>query len=278
MTGLAKAVRLTKRYASFFKGSLTDDELYHWLIIDKPCSPGLLKKSFPQKSNRINKNHSKFNLARRVSSFLSSIPTIKFIAATGSLAINHAKPNDDIDLMIVTSKNTLWLTRLFVVPLIGLFFKRRYPKISNLKSQISNTICMNLWLDESALSVPVSKRNLYTAHEVLQARPLFDRGNTYAKFIHANSWTSKYLANAYKIISQPHRAKTIPSSLVIPDLIGNLFKWIPAFARMTNYLAFRLQYLYMKPKITNETVTLHSAYFHPRSLANDLDKYLNQSR
>ena len=33
------------------------------------------------------------------------------------------------------------------------------------------------------------------------------------------------------------------------------------------YLAFRLQYWYMKRKITNEKVGRHSAFFHPRSTA-----------
>jgi len=33
-----------------------------------------------------------------------------------------------------------------------------------------------------------------------------------------------------------------------------------------NTLAFKLQYLYMKPKITAEKISLHQAFFHPVNL------------
>ena len=38
----------------------------------------------------------------------------------------------------------------------------------------------------------------------------------------------------------------------------------PSVLNYLNLLAFKLQYAYMKKKITNEKVTLHSAFFHPR--------------
>ena len=92
--------------------------------------------------------------------------------------------------MVVTSADTLWLTR----PLVILFLKalglRRPTSLPEHQSpRVSDKVCDNLWLDETALALPEVKRNLYTAHEVLQARPLFDRGNTHAKFILANPWT-----------------------------------------------------------------------------------------
>ena len=115
MAGLAKAVRLTKKYASFFKVRLNDEELHRFLITDKPRSAKLLKKQFPQKkSSKKNQDSDKLKLAHRVSSFLSNIPTIKFIAATGSLAVNNAQPNDDIDLMKGGLQNVL-----VIVPTIG---------------------------------------------------------------------------------------------------------------------------------------------------------------
>ena len=60
---------------------------------------------------------------------------------------------------------------------------------------VSDKICLNLWLDETALSLPRNQRNLYTAHEVVQVKPILDRDYTYLKFIIANLWLKNYLPN-----------------------------------------------------------------------------------
>ena len=275
-----QSVEQTLRYASFFKLPLTNRTLHHWLINPKTISAKFIATNFPQvlstKDQQIIQTakqiaQQKRPIAFAVARLMSYFPTTRLVAITGSLAIDNANKDDDIDLMIVTSTNTLWLTRLFIIPLISLLFKRRTPKISNLKSQISNAICLNLWLDESALVVPVNKRNLYTAHEVLQVQPIFDRGDTYQKFILANSWTKTYLANAYSHAVQDmptKRAQTSERS----DGREHVFWYIRT---VPNWLAFKFQYLYMKKKITTETVTLHSAYFHPRNLSKELDHYLS---
>lgn len=256
MNKLAQAVRLTKQYAAFFHDELSPEQLHHWLISSQTYSLAQIKQVHTGKSSQTKPLlEQKIVLARKVARFMSSVPGIRLIALTGSLAVNNAKKSDDIDLMIITKANALWLIRPFIILLTSLFFKRRLP--SNEQYQMSNdkwsnTICLNLWLDESALAVPRSKRNLYTAHEVLQAKPIFDRGNTYAKFIRSNSWTKQYLANAYK-----YTKSNFPSQKSPKFVNSYILKFL-------NNIAFLLQYLYMKPRITNETVTLHSAYFHPR--------------
>jgi len=39
---------------------------------------------------------------------------------------------------------------------------------------------------ENALALPQNKQNLYTAHEVIQLLPIYNKDNTYAKFLRAN--------------------------------------------------------------------------------------------
>lgn len=277
MSSAKEAVAKTLRYAAFFRSQLNDSELHHWLISAKTYTPSYLKEHYPQKSHRYPPASSaKIRLAQKAARFLSFFPTIFLVALTGSLAVNNAKSSDDIDLMIVTKKDTLWLTRLFVIPLIDLFFRRRLPKISHLKSQIANTICMNLWLDESSLAVPLNKRNLYIAHEVLQVKPLLNRRQTYQKFILANAWTKNHLANAYGITIHNSRVSDEGSSsgVIRTRSSPEVKNFVKVLLKALNKLAFKLQYLYMKPKITQETITLHSAYFHPRNLAATLDKFL----
>lgn len=304
MASLAKSVSATRRYARFFGYPLDQNGLHRWLISEKVVNRQALVRFRTQASQAENStvkslNHvyeRKIKLAQKAASFLALFPTVSLVCLTGSLAMKNAKPNDDIDLMVVTRESSLWLTRLFLVPLLGLFFKRRLPSD---RQQVSNAICLNLWLDETALAVPPKKRNLYTAHEVLQALPLFDRGGVYRQFILANAWTKKYLANAYRIalekdgcsnvffekLSQSRNAWTGFAGFRGENVdsrrpqestnyrSGEKYVANPIIS-LVNKLAFKLQYSYMKKKITNETITLHSAYFHPRDLSGDIDKYL----
>lgn len=263
---LRSAIKQTLGYSAFFDYPLTIQELHFWLIINKPVSRSLLiqnlPKSLPQSNPPLRKKRrditaTKLKANQMAINFLRSVPTIKLIALTGSLSMDNAKPDDDLDLMLVTTNNTLWLTRLFVIPIFRFFFKVRTP----LHLHYPNSVCLNLWLDESALKVPENKHNLYIAHEVLQIKPLLNRGQVYEQFIHQNSWTATHLANAYKIITSkfsppPHKSKNYLGLILSPF----------------NLLAFKAQYTYMKSKITREHITLHSAYFHPRDLSAKLNK------
>jgi len=65
----------------------------------------------------------KIERASRVIKYLKKIPSIQAIFLTGSVAVGNAKKEADIDLMIVTKPNTLWLTRLLVFIFLKLFKK-----------------------------------------------------------------------------------------------------------------------------------------------------------
>lgn len=257
---LKKAIKKTISYAQFFDYDLTRDEIHHWLITNKiipkknlssKISNTLTKK---RKQRRIT-SKDKIKQAQKLAFILNFIPTINMVAITGSLSMDNAKVGDDIDLMIVTKDDTLWLTRPLVILLITLFFKRRLPG-SNTKTHFKDTFCTNLWLEQSSLKVPKTKHNLYTAHEVLQVRPILDKHHTYLHFISQNSWVKGFLANAFASHQKPKQPH--PTSIVSTIL------------KPLNLLAFNLQYQYMLPKITTESVNLHSAYFHPRDLSKNL--------
>lgn len=268
-------VQQTIDYASFFNASLTLKELHLWLISPQLYSfkttssfvsqhPKLTKQlitsNHPSRLKKTRLTNKKISNLQKIISVLKLIPTIKLVALTGSLSVNNPKPNDDIDLMIVTSPHTLWITRPFVILILSLFANRRKPN----QSVSNNRVCTNLWLDQTCLVVPKAKQNLYTAHEVLQAKPLFDRGSVYHQFISENSWVKKYLANAYAEL-------TTPGVGVPPQAKPRGLTWLK---RILNLLAFKLQYVYMKSKITNEHITPHAAYFHPRNLYPKIIKIL----
>ncbi|MBI3558798.1 hypothetical protein HY085_00210, partial [Candidatus Gottesmanbacteria bacterium] len=90
---------------------------------------------------------------------------------------------------------------------------------------------------------------------------LYDRNNVNYLWLKNNSWIKDYLPRAYKMnyeLSIKNYAKKqgyntyfiIHNSLFLLELI-----------------AFLLQYLYQKPKQTNEKLGWGFAFFHPRNLS-----------
>ena len=158
-----------------------------------------------------------FNQASKTASFLQRIPTIEGIFLTGSAATKNATKNADADLMITTAPNTLWLTRIMVYALLKLL------------KQFKNPICPNIFLDTNHLEI--KEKNLFTAHEVLQVKCLYDKANISKKWLTANQWAKEYLP--------------IPFEL----------------------LAFIVQYLYQKPRQTGEKLGWGYAFFHPNDLS-----------
>ena len=186
----------TIAYADIFDYPLTETELRRWQIGgDKQAEPVIKTKGYfhlPGRANLIklrrHRHHFsqlKWPLARRAAKILSLIPTVRLVCVTGALAMNNSDKDDDIDLLIVTQTNRLWLTRLLSFIFLFPYLRRR--------RRISNRLCLNLWLDETTLAIKL--QNLYIAHEVCQARPVFDRDNTYQKFIAANLWYKQFLPN-----------------------------------------------------------------------------------
>ncbi|MGB9706679.1 MAG: hypothetical protein ACPLXP_01200 [Microgenomates group bacterium] len=271
MTLVYRAILKTLAYADVFDYPLTIKELYRFLIIKRPLS----FSSFREVLRRIQANEKrievkgkyfflrgrgkivnirkkrerwsqkKIKIARRVTKWLRLIPTVKMVAVTGALAMKNSDKNDDIDLLIVTAKNRLWLTRILVVFLVELVARRRRPKDVDVRDKI----CLNMFLDEKHLAVPKNEQDLFTAHEVVQLKPLWDKDNTYQKFLRANLWVKRFLANNLDIKGK----KDKPLNFSISQFLNFL-----------EHLAYKIQVAYMSSRRTREIVEFHRVRFHPQ--------------
>lgn len=212
MNQVSKAVLRTLAYADIFDYPLTEQEISKFLITKLPVSAKALpggqvtsKDGFyflagreeivAIRRRREQWSREKMTIARRLTDWLKLIPTIKMVAVTGALAMDNADKNDDIDLLIVTAKNRLWLTRLLTVFLTEIVARRRRPGDPPVGGQVRDKICLNMFLDEDFLAVPKKERDLFSTHEVCQLRPLWSKDNCYQKFVIANLWVKKFLAN-----------------------------------------------------------------------------------
>jgi len=116
---------------------------------------------------------------------LKHLPFVLFVGVTGKSAMSGIDEKDDVDLFIVTKKDQLWTTRFVSIIL---------AKILGIHTK--NGVCLNLFFDESDITITQNKRNSYIAHEILQMKPMIDKANTYRKFLGNNQWIYRYFPNA----------------------------------------------------------------------------------
>lgn len=262
-------------YSDLFDYPLTLSEIWFWQV-NSHLSLAKVKKffsrSFPKirsyegfyflvgrrsliktRQQRTVYSQLKLDYAHKVVSALSKIPTIQAIFITGSLSMNNCPRYDDIDLMIVASPHTLWLTRFAVVVVLTLLGIRRSPSLPEHSSpRVNNKVCDNLYLDTHNLQI--ANQNLYQAHEILQAKCVFDRSQIHLQFLQQNSWVSNYLPVAFHQILKKARINHNPSTYYAGIWLGAI-----------NLFLFVIQFVYMWPKITSEKISLGSAFFHPQS-------------
>jgi hypothetical protein len=122
---------------------------------------------------------------------LKFIPWVKLIGVSGGLAMNNTNKNSDIDFLVVTEKNRLWLSRLLILGVMIILGLKRKPGCS--PKEAAGKICVNTVLDVDGLFQ--NGHDLYIAHEVLQMRVIWQREGIYSKYLSKNSWAFRFVPN-----------------------------------------------------------------------------------
>lgn len=263
-----QAILTTILYSDIFHFPLSKEELWRFLIAKERIPRKTFEESlesFPQlfakdgyyclrgrealiaKRKADQKEFTKkMQRAWWVAGHLAIIPTILFIGITGGLAAGSVTKDDDIDLVIIVKKNTLFVSRLLLILILeGFGVRRRWGQ-----RHTADTVCVNLLLDETALSWFENFQDLYTARELAQISPLFERDKAYHRLLAANKWLYKFLPNVHAF-AVPRKIGTIKS---IPVFIAN-----PFFESLFRFL----QLSRMKRHHTREIVKKDVLAFHP---------------
>lgn len=261
-------------YSMLFEYPLTKEELWQYLIIStrmvtrkefektlKKLPPGFSSDktyyflagrsdlvSIRKKRETISRE--KFQKARSLLHALSHIPTVQLIAVSGALAMHNAKEDDDIDIFIITKEQTLWITRLLSLFILAIFGRRR----TRGKTHAKDAVCLNMLLDETALSLPQQRHDLYTAHEVMQVKVVFDRNASYQMLLRANQWIRRFLPKRYHQLLQGTRKR---------NHHGWFTDSLVQFLSLFEPCAKAVQYRYMQSHVTSETITDTMLAFHP---------------
>jgi hypothetical protein len=120
--------------------------------------------------------------ALRYGRILGSLPFVRMVALTGSLAVMNVSKNADFDYMLVTADGRVWTARAFAL-LLNRLVKRMGP-----------AVCPNLIVSEKALEWPL--HDLYSARELYQMIPITGMG-VYQELLNANVWAKEFLPNAF---------------------------------------------------------------------------------
>lgn len=269
---LSEAILATLAYHDIFEYPLTLKEFHRYLIGKRAIFASVERNLFKLKANgqiganqgyyflkgrtkivsirKRRERYSRAKLKRAVffASILKTIPTLKMVGISGALAMQNSHQGDDIDLVLLSSPNTLWTTRFLANTLLWPFKRDTQGK------KIADRACLNFFMDESSLKI--KDHNLYFAHEICQMKPLWDRDLVYEKFIKANSWAKRYLPNwqptyAKRLTTNAKRKKKSSalvfkrSALVIENFLKSFQLW------------------YMRSKITTEKTGKGQLFFHP---------------
>lgn len=194
--------------------------------------------------------------AKRFAQFARHIPWVQAVGITGSVAVENAVEHDDIDFLIITSQNRLWLTRLVVTSIAFLSGKRR-----SWHGEEQGSWCFNMWLTTDSLFLPRHLRTLYGAYELCQVRWIFSRGGVVSQFIEKNNWVRGYLPTYFAELPRIHHVSTGET------------KFFPGIG-LLNQLSYLFQSWYMRPHRTSEQVGREYALFHPRATRSIIQKLL----
>lgn len=267
MNDLVKsAVWQTLFYARAFERVLTPDECWKRLIkgkrlfderevrieINRWVKQGLLVEKrewvfwwpepyFPD----VKLNRQKWKLAKTAVTEIKKLPFVKGVAITGSLAFDNCEANDDIDFLIVTQKNRVYLGRFFCYLLAWWKQKKRQIGREN------NSWCFNVFLAENNLKIPLKKQTLYSAYQLKTMRPLWESDDCLTKMQLENKWLENYF-NCAEI-----KIKKEKKELIIKKEKEN------CIFDLAEMLMREIQVKYMRKRITREIVTKDQLFFHP---------------
>jgi len=150
--------------------------------------------------------------AARFGRIIASMPFVKMVAITGSLAMNNSDEGKDVDYMIITAPRHLWTCRALSL-LIA-----RIAKLEGI------SLCPNYLVTTNALEL--KEQSLYVAHELAQMIPISGM-KFYREMCRLNEWMYDYLPNASTIPDMPDGLKQLKKRPGIQKILEMVFSLPP---------------------------------------------------
>jgi hypothetical protein len=147
--------------------------------------------------------------AARYGRLIASLPFVRMVAVTGSLAMSNADDGKDIDYLIITAPKHLWTCRALAL------LVARFAKLEGVN------LCPNYLLTTNVLAL--NERSLYVAHELAQMIPLSGM-EIYDEMRRLNNWMVDYLPNSLIVPEIPQGVKLVQKGPLIQRVLEMLFR------------------------------------------------------
>lgn len=117
--------------------------------------------------------------------YIKWLPWLKMVWIWNSISMNCASKNSDIDLLIVTSNNTMWINRIIITFIFQILWVRKTDKKHAWMFCLSFFATLD-WLDFRNWKL---ENDIYLYFWIIYFKPILDYNNTYDLFIKSNtSW------------------------------------------------------------------------------------------
>lgn len=198
---LAQAILQTVAYSDIFDYPLTAREIHRYLtgvhasleeVVQAVEKEGIVTRicdyfTLPGREEIVRirmqrEAHSRELMPRAIGygRVLGTLPYIRMVALTGSLAVMNVSKAQDFDYMLVAAPGRVWTARAFALAL------NRFTRLQGY------TLCPNLIVSETALEWPL--HDLYSARELCQMIPITGM-KVYDRLFTANLWMQDFLPN-----------------------------------------------------------------------------------
>ena len=119
--------------------------------------------------------------AAMVTHIIKRFPFIRAVMISGSLSKNSSSRESDLDFMVITENDRLWISRTMLMLFKKIFLFNSYKYF-----------CINYFVTISNLEI--EDKNIFTATEIATIKATYNTG-LLRKFIKQNHWVKKFFPN-----------------------------------------------------------------------------------
>ena len=115
--------------------------------------------------------------------FIKWIPGLRMVWVWNSVSMNCSSRDSDIDLLIVTTQNSMWLNRILITVIFQILWVRKNSKNHVGRFCLSFFSTLN-WMNFNPWKI---ENDIYLYFWIIYFKPILDYNNTYSLFLEKNS-------------------------------------------------------------------------------------------
>jgi len=179
-----------------------------------------------------------YKKTRKYLKFIAWIPWLKMVWIGNSISMNSASKKSDIDLLIVSTNNSMWLVRILVTAIFQVLWVRKTAK------KHAERFCLSFFCTLDGLSFEqfALDNDPYLFFWIIYFKPILNYDNTYNLFLEKNkAWADfreygdifeknkKYIKYSHNIVNR------ISSEIFFIIFLNNIFKKVFLPKTLTHY-------------------------------------------